>query len=127
MKHASDKAEAKSREQILAEREAKKLAKQAKRQGEKEETKIVDVPAVEEVKPQTSEKSKAELRAERRAKQEAQRAKKSEVVPEPKIEKKVEVVEKLSPKPKKVVKIDTGVKLFAHLYIQKDSKYIELN
>lgn len=126
--------EGKSREEVLAEREAKKLAKQAKRKEEKGKTvgevvksesskKVVEVLKKPEV---TAEKSKAELKAERRAKQEAQRAKKSESVKvEVKVEKKeVEVVKKLpSPKLKKVVRVDTshGVKLFDHLYSQLNS------
>lgn len=136
----------KSREQVLAERAAKKKEKkQGGKVKPKTETEVKPTPvptqpeatektqSVEAKKEETegAEKSKAQLRAERREKQEAQRAKKAEgTVKEIKVEKKISepatpaaAAKKEGPlKPKKPAAINSPhrVKLFAHLYAQSE-------
>ncbi|XP_050555115.1 translation initiation factor eIF-2B subunit delta isoform X3 [Spodoptera frugiperda] len=131
-----------SKEDIKAERAAKKAAKQAKKkgaiEGEKEEVKVPEKPAAKEA--EESNKSKAELKAERRAKQEAQRAakqaaqEKAAAAAKPKVEAKAEgdaakakeektQKQKTLEKPK--VKSGHRVNWFQHLYKEHDKEALK--
>lgn len=131
----------KSREEVLAEREAKRLTKQSGRKkdqvsvAQKDENAEIksaeNVPDAKGTKASENDnvktetisdgKSKAQLRAERRAKQDAQRAKKLDQ--KTSVEAKVEILPSKTPqvavktvKPPSQIVISHRVKLFAHLY-----------
>ncbi|XP_022821534.1 translation initiation factor eIF-2B subunit delta isoform X2 [Spodoptera litura] len=135
-----------SKDDIKAERAAKKAAKQAKKkgttEGEKvEEVKVPEKPAVKEA--EESNKSKAELKAERRAKQEAQRAakqaaqEKAAAAAKPKVEAKsaegdgAKVKEEKAQKQKTLekAKVKSGsghrVNWFQHLYKEHDKEALK--